>query len=147
MSDNDEREDTRGEGFPQILHDRAREGAASLHRFLLSLSTGGVAAFFIAVTTDVDPPLSGLQQILVLVALVGLAVATAAGVIAWHADALRYYHWATALQASEADKSASYRLHAGYQARKKRAVSTLLVSFTVGIVSAVAYVAARVLAV
>jgi hypothetical protein len=48
--DQDKKGDERGQGFPQILHDRSRTAGTELHKLLLSLSTGGVAVYFVALT-------------------------------------------------------------------------------------------------
>jgi hypothetical protein len=39
-----------GEGFPPILHDRSRAAGMDLHRLLISLSTGTLAIYFLALT-------------------------------------------------------------------------------------------------
>jgi hypothetical protein len=71
-----ENEKERGVGFPQVIHDRARTAATNLHKFLLSLSTGSVGIFFIAVTTKIDPQLTIYQQVAILVGLAAMGIAT-----------------------------------------------------------------------
>ena len=81
-----ENEKERGVGFPQVIHDRARTAATNLHKFLLSLSTGSVGIFFIAVTTKIDPQLTIYQQVAILVGLAAMGIATGAGIRSSYGD-------------------------------------------------------------
>lgn len=103
-ADQDEQDDQRGQGFPQVLHDRAREAAVELHKHLLSLAVGGVGLYFLALTGKVDPPLTPVQKVIVLFAMISWAVAALSGIISWNADCRRNFFWASALQASDREK-------------------------------------------
>jgi hypothetical protein len=72
----------RGKGLPQILHDRARSSAIELHKLLVSLSTAILTIFFLAVTTEIKPPLTPKQKFFVLFSLIAFGSALFSGLIA-----------------------------------------------------------------
>lgn len=139
----------RGEGFPQILHDRARVSTEELVRLLLTLSTAAVGVFFIALTGKSDPPLTPRQEVAVLVALVAMASATLCGMLSWFADGRRNYLWATALQTKKGPKDGPrdqlFVRRDFWLDLAKRAYQLLMLLFGVGIVASLIYLVCRVL--
>ncbi|MBI3380647.1 MAG: hypothetical protein HY019_01450 [Aquabacterium sp.] len=139
----------RGEGFPQILHDRARVSTEELVKLLLTLSTAGVGVFFIALTGKSDPPLTPRQEVVVLVALVAMSLATLCGMLSWFADGRRNYLWATALQTKKGKKDGPrdqlFVQRDFWLDVAKRAYQLLMVLFGVGIVASLYYLVCRVL--
>jgi len=138
-------EDIRGKGFPQVLHDRARTAAEELHKLLLTLSTGAVGVFFIALTTKIEPSLTELQKACMLGALVLMGVAVAAGIVSWHADAQRNYFWAIALQKGEKEeKQKTFKMREMYLGRERISTKILITAFSLGMFLSLVYVALRV---
>lgn len=141
--------DARGQGFPQILHDRARVSTEELVRLLLTLSTAGVGVFFIALTGKSDPPLTPRQEVAVLVALVAMAAATLFGMLSWFADGRRNYLWATALQTKKGKEDGPrdqlFVRRDFWLALARRAYQLLMLLFGVGIVASLYYLVCRVL--
>ena len=134
-----------GKGFPQILHDRARKAAEELHKLLVSLSTAGLAVYFVALTSKVDPPLTYLQRVTILSGLGFMALALGCGIFAWYADMKRNFFWACALQKRNKQTQAElYAQRDRWLRTKSRAVRGLDVFFIVGIMCSVAYVVMRV---
>lgn len=78
---------------PLTLRDRARASAEEFQRITVTISSGALAVFFIALTQKVDPPLTSLERGWVLVAIAGMALATLCAIVTWFADA----HWNAAL--------------------------------------------------
>lgn len=139
---------SRGEGFPQILHDRARTSGQELHKLLVTFSTGLLAIYFLALTGRDDPADPGLQTIAVLVGLLATGCAVFFGLAAYYCDMKRNYLRASALQAGDQkardDLFVSRDLWLG---RRRWSIRALNVFFGVGTVAALAYVGARVLGV
>jgi hypothetical protein len=111
-----------GEGFPQIVHDRARRAAEELHKLFISLSTAANGVYFIALTGKIEPPLSKAQRLCTVVALLAMAGALGCGLLAWYADARRNFFWASAMQA-EGRKRKELLQAAGSMARRQRRIS------------------------
>lgn len=141
--------DERGQGFPQILHDRARVSTEELVRLLLTLSTAGVGVFFMALTGKTDPPLTPRQEVAVLVALVAMSAATLCGMLSWFADGRRNYLWATALQTKKhlkGDPRDQLFVRRDFWLNlARRAYQLLMVLFALGIVASLVYLVCRVL--
>lgn len=141
--------DERGQGFPQILHDRARVSTEELVRLLLTLSTAGVGVFFMALTGKSDPPLTPRQEVAVLVALVAMSAATLCGMLSWFADGRRNYLWATALQTKKNLKGDPrdklFMRRDFWLGLARRAYQLLMILFAVGIVASLVYLVCRVL--
>lgn len=137
----------RPRGFSDELHARSRTAAAEQRRLLTALSTGTIAVFFLALTTRIEPALTPLQSVVVAVSLALMGVAVLAGILSWHADAKRNYYWAR-LEGGE-----SRERKPELAARRRRwdiafYISTwmLVLGFVLGVVGAVFYVTARLVA-
>jgi len=61
--------DKRPPDLAKTLHDRARSAGTEYHRLLISLATGVLAAYFIALTAKVEPPLSTVERALAITGL------------------------------------------------------------------------------
>jgi hypothetical protein len=99
-------EDIRGKGFPQILHDRAKDSADRLQSLLLSLSTALVGVAFFALTSEVKPELTGNQRYALLLVLITLGTSVIAGLFGMRAETQRYVFHALALQNKQMHKQA-----------------------------------------
>jgi hypothetical protein len=142
----DEREDHRGEGFPQLLHDRARTAAEELHRLLLSLSTAAVGVFFLALISKADPPLTQIQKASVLIALFAMAGAAFSGIASWYSDCRRNYFWAMALQSDEKkSRTQLYQQRDRWLRWERFTARCLIALFIFGVLASMAYMACRVL--
>jgi hypothetical protein len=137
----------KGEGFPQILHDRSRSQGSELHRFLLSLSTGTLAVYFLALTGEAKPPLTFPQRRTAIAGLACVALAVASGLLGMYADARRNYFWASALQRKENRQERSFLYKRRDQWLKTERISDVIltVSFMIGIIVSLIYMVLRVL--
>lgn len=139
-------EDPRGKGFPQILHDRARKSGEELHKLVLSLSTGGVAVSFLALTGKVDPLLTRAQKGSVIAVLAALTIASVCGILGWYSDCHCNYCWAAALQCDDRkQKSALYKRRDTWLGLRRVTGSGLMIFFLAGTISAALYTLMRVL--
>lgn len=135
-----------GEGFPQVIHDRARTAAEELHKLLVSLSTASLAVYFVALTSKIDPPLTFMQQGTVLGGLGSMALALGCGIFVWYADMKRNFYWASAMrQTNKQSREELYARRDLWQHMKNKAVVGLDVFFLAGIVCSVTYVVMRVI--
>ena len=143
---NESKQNDKGKGFPQILHDRSRDAGLRLHILLISLSTGTLGVYFLALTRKTKPPLTLGQQLSALLGLLTMALALGAGLLNLYADCRRYFHWATALQSEERDRrSQHYKGRDRWQRIDRLTARVVGVSFACGIVSSIVYMAFRIL--
>ena len=138
-------EPSRGEGFPQILHDRARDSAVELHKTILSLSTGMVAVYFVALTTTTGPSLTALQQINVVIGIVVFSLSVFSGLVCSFADVRRNYCWANAIQAKNESSTRFYKLRDRWLKLKNFTWTLTLVLFSLGMAFSLAYMLLRLL--
>jgi hypothetical protein len=144
--DVEEKNEYKGVGFPQILHDRSRNTGNELFRLLISLSTGTLGIYFFALTTEAKPPLTELQQVIALLALSFMAIAVLSGIVSMHSDSRRNYYWACALQPSDKDKKNSlYKKRDLWIKWEYRTFLFLATGFCGGILSTLAYMVCRVI--
>jgi hypothetical protein len=136
----------RGKGFPQILQDRSRAAGMDLHRSLISLSTGTLAIYFLALTGEAKPPLTANQKICAVVSVVCVAFSAACGIVSMYADVRRYYLWASALQTAEKGvKRILYRERDRWLRRDRALVPAMGILFISGMLSSLVYGTLRVL--
>lgn len=129
----------RGEGFAQILHDRSRAAGMDLHRLLISLSTGTLAIYFLALTGEAKPPLTANQKLCAVISVVCVALSAACGIVSMYADVRRYYFWASALQTSDKPtKRTLYRQRNRWLRRDRTLVPTMGILFISGMLSSLA---------
>jgi hypothetical protein len=135
----------RGKGFPQILHDRSRDAGSDLHRLLISLSTGTLAIYFLALTGEAKPPLSTNQKISAVISVFSVALSAACGIISMFADVRRYYLWASALQTSDKVRKRELYRHRDRWLRRERLLAPAMGAlFITGMLSSLVYGAFRV---
>src|SRR5215472_12980716 len=77
-----------GEGFAQILHDRSRDRGTDLHRLLISLSTGTLAIYFLALTGEAKPALTTNQKVCAVISVVCVAFSAACGILPMYAGTI-----------------------------------------------------------
>jgi hypothetical protein len=136
----------RGEGFPQIVHDRSRDVGRDLQKLLVSLSTGTLAIYFLALTTEAKPGLTHHQTQVSIVALALMALAVGSGLFGMYADTRRNYFWASALQKKDKNAKSLLYKHRDRWLRTERIMDlTLAISFLAGITMSVIYMFLRVL--
>jgi hypothetical protein len=140
-------EDKRGEGFPNILHERARTAAEEFHRLLVSISTTAVGVFFFSLTGRTDPPLTQAQQVVVLVAMFSMVVASTSGIACWHADSRRHFFWARGLQAAKSERRTFFAQRNRWMRIERETARALKLGFVVGITASLAFLTLRVLSV
>jgi hypothetical protein len=137
----------KGVGFPQILHDRSRSQGSELHRFVLSLSTGTLAVYFLALTVEAKPALTISQKKTAIAALASVALAVASGLLGMYADTRRNYFWASALQRKEnkEERSFFYKRRDRWLSAERISDATLAVAFITGMIFSLTYMILRVL--
>ncbi len=129
------------------LHALAQESAREQRRLLTTLATGALGVFFLALTTEIKPPITHHQRIALLTALLSMGIAVLSGVYAWYCDAQRWYFWAKASEASSGSKKSSdySSKRSIWTTRLHRFGDLLRVSFVLGILASLAYVGLRAL--
>ena len=146
------REHTKSSGerapSPTVLHARARESGSELRKLLISLSTGAIAAFYLALTSRIDPPLTSSQQFTVILSILSFSVCILSGALQWQADVKRNYHWANALEAvAETQRKKHYNKRDAWLRMRNLSGTVLRAAFSLGVLGAAAYVVARVVGV
>lgn len=137
--------DNRGEGFAQIIHDRSRDAAQTLHKMLTTLATAALGVYFVSLTRSIQPELTPIQKGTAAIALITMALAAGAGLFGMYADSRRNYHWAKGMQLHEGkEKRPQYKQQVIWNRRKKAMASTLGLSFATGIVASLAYLMERI---
>jgi hypothetical protein len=135
----------KGEGFPQILHDRSRAAGMELHRLLVSLSTGTLAIYFLALTGEAKPPLTPHQKLAAITSIFCVAFSAAFGILSMYADVRRFYFWASALQASDKnEKRTFYKERDTWIARDRILAPAMGTLFMIGMLSSLVYGALRI---
>lgn len=130
-----------------MLHQRARESGIELRRTVLSLAAGAIGLFFFALTTNVDPPITFVQKVLLVIALFGMTTALVLGVRGWKADGHRHYFWAKERTATtEEERDTNRALGKGWRDRMRLADVWLLRMFWLGVGAAVIYTLLRLFA-
>jgi hypothetical protein len=135
-----------GEGFPQILHDRSRAAGTELHKLLISLSTGTLAIYFLALTGEAKPPLTRNQKFLAITSVACVALAATSGILSMYADVRRFYLWGSALQTVDKTKrTALYKERDEWITRDRRFAPAMGILFVVGMLTSVIYGTLRIL--
>jgi hypothetical protein len=124
---------------PQLLFDRSRISAFDLLKTVVSLATGSVAVYFVALTKADNHELSGGQEYAAKISMLLMVFAVFAGLAAWSADARFYNIWAHSL---DKEKTPGRLWNQRNLAGKIRIVCLciLVVSFFGGVVAAAWYV-------
>ena len=136
----------RGQQFADALHERARESASEYRKLLISLSTGALAFFFLALTTKIEPALSELQLVTLACAILSMAFTTFSGLYSLHADAQRNYHWGKVEEGRQKPNQLSHQtLSKHWKKRLDLATVSVRYSFASGIAFGVVYMLERVL--
>jgi hypothetical protein len=127
------------------MHDRAGVSAGEYRKTLISLSTGSLAVFFLALTTKIDPGLSGAQKVLLMIALSAMSLSVLLGVAAWYADAQWAYAKGEKINPTP-KKVKNWQCEIDkWHGRKSRCDFVIPLSFVCGIIAATLYVVSRVI--
>lgn len=127
----------KGEGFPQILHDRARGAGEELVKLVISLSTAIFSVHFFSITTSLNKYTSN-QKLAIIIAIICMGLSIFAGIITWYADARKNFFWATALQKTDkSSKTKYYKLRDKWLWITRLNTIVFATAFTSGIVSSV----------
>jgi hypothetical protein len=94
MNQPKQRYERRGQDFADTLHARSREAAAEQRKLIISLATGCLAVYFLALTSKIEPELTKPQTLICFASVIMMTLSVFAGIYAWHADAQRNYYWA-----------------------------------------------------
>jgi hypothetical protein len=132
---------------PQLLHNRAGDSAKETRQTIITLATGSLAVFFLALTSEIKPPLTDVQQATVLIAMVAMALAIFAGLWSAYADAQWSYHWADQVEKikylgekgiPEQKGVDDWHFHKGWSEKAE------ILFFVIGVLVSVGYIALRV---
>ena len=130
----------------ELRHTRARESSLTFRKYLLGLSSGAVAAFYIANTTKIDPPLTNLQEVFSLIATVLFSASLLFGLAYFRSDGKRYYWWGRADTAeNKDDQSKFHRFKRQWKRYCRLCGAAQIWLFVVGLVSATTYTVFRIL--
>lgn len=127
---------------PQTLYDRSRVSGLEMFKLLTQLSTAAVGVFFIALSTNINPPLSQDQRQSVLGALCFMVCTLLCGVFGMAADSYFYESWARTLTGKNPDTNWKHR-ERGNLLRKFFAFTAML-TFLIGIILAARYIYLRI---
>ncbi len=135
-----------GATLAQSHDERARKSAEELHNLVLSLAIASVGVFFVSLMGRADPPLTAAQRIALLATLVAMSAAAISGLAGWFSEGWRYHYWAAAIQ-GEDQRSAgqSHSLRDRWLRRERVTAFLLMGLFVLGMLSALIYLALRVL--
>lgn len=130
----------RGEGYAQILHDRARESTLELRKLLISLSTGVIAIYFLSLTGQDNSTLSLMAKIWSGLSLILMGFSTLSGLLFWYANSVSNYAGGSARQAEKKEKQKRFsRMHKRWQTIQNLASFMQMWSFALGIIFSVLY--------
>src|SRR5262245_49539245 len=126
---------------PQTLYDRSRVSGLEMFKLLTQLSTAAVGVFFIALSTNINPPLSQDQRQSVIGALCFMVITLLCGVFGMAADSYFYESWARTLSGKNIEANWKHR-ERGHILRKFFAFAAMG-SFLIGMLVAARYVFLR----
>jgi amino acid transporter len=126
---------------PQILYDRSRASGMEMFKLLTQLSTAAVGIFFIALSTNVNPPLTHEQRFWVLAALCSMVTTLLCGVVGIAVDAYFYESWARSLTGKNKDVNWKQRERANLV--RKVFTFAAIISFLLGVFAAARYIYVR----
>jgi hypothetical protein len=134
---------------PQKLHDRAAESAKETRQAILTLSSGALAVFFLALTTSkaVEPPLTSLERWVMLLSLSCMAVAVISSLWCAYADAHWSYWWARFVEERDEDlerREVIQHLQDRFHLHKRNSETVLRWAFALGVILAAVYLFSRV---
>jgi hypothetical protein len=143
MNPQDKHETAQREALtPERFYDRSRASAFDLLKHLVTLSTAGVAAFFVTVSTTATPPLTGDERHTLTVALCLFVLAVFSGIAGWGADAWFYQCWARHLE-GQRDAARAKVLRNWAHGIRKVCIWCLGLLFLLGIIASAIYLGLR----
>ena len=148
-STRDPRQESRIAPDPQKLHDRAAESAKETRQAILTLSSGALAVFFLALTTNkaVEPALKPFERWVILLSLTCMAVAVVSSLWCAYADAQWSYWWARVIE-NRAEDAERRKFIEGrqdsYHVHKRVSESVLRWAFAIGVTLAAVYLFSRI---
>lgn len=131
---------------PQLLHNRAAESAKETRQMLTTMSTGSLAVFFLALTSN-EHPIKPDEKIVVLIALFLMAIAVFSGVYCAYSDAQWSYNWAKELEGNSCQKVVKrYELKKIFWHNQKRwSEKATMIFFVLGVLSSCFFIGQRTL--
>ena len=126
---------------PQTLYDRSRVSGLELFKQLTTLATAAVGVFFIAISTNVRPPLTSDQRTTVLAALFFMTFTLMCGIVGIAVDSYFYESWARFL--SGKDPQSSWKRRERANLLRKIFAFAAMISFFCGVLLAGLYIHLR----
>ena len=127
----------------QLLRDRSRASGFDLLKLLISLSTGGVATYFIALTGETRPQLNEAERWVVWISLSLMVSAVLVGLLGWTLDAAFFRYWAKSIENGENGSGIYWEKRQKFNRRRLFAIRLLPVLFLLGVIGSGVYVALR----
>ena len=138
--------DKRGDGFAQILHNRARQASEEIHKLLLSFSAAMLALYFLALTANKDIALTTVQKLLCMCGVMTMGTAIFIGIIGLYCDTKRNYFWACSMQAEKkTEKETFYNQYEQWLKYQRLCRPMLFVCFSSGVLISIAYMILKIL--
>lgn len=132
---------SRGHGWGQILHDRARNAADEFQRLVVSFSAAGVAVYFFALTDSKHPVASYGESFICFNGMFLFAFAICCGLVSLRSDTKRYYYLAKSIQTrNESNREVYERKHSRWNLVHRISETFLVMFFLLGVASSVFFV-------
>lgn len=131
----------------QVLHDRAASSARETRAHVMTMATGSLAVFFLALTAEIKPPLSTTQEQVIVVVIVLMAVSILSGLWSAITDAQWSYCWAKVIESEEREPKQVEGWTAKrdrWHAHKRWSEQASLVAFVLGVIGASVYLWLRI---
>lgn len=111
----------------------------------MSLSSGGLGVFLVALTTRIDPPLTSFQKWCACAGAIAVSLGVLRAILAWQTDAQRNYVWALGLKSKTKEgRQPIYKIRNRWIQKKGMSMHISRGSFAVGIILSSTYTTARV---
>ena len=131
--------------FTVTLHERVRESAVGLHNLFISLSTAMVGLYFVVLTQEVKPALTGSQKLCTMAAVAAAGISVTCGLASSYSDAKRHYFWALWRRERSRNEKKSVRYWRNFWQRINRFFSgAMVLFFATGVVCSTLYLMMRI---
>lgn len=129
----------------QKFHDRARESGVELRKLVISLSTGALAIYFLALTQEIKPPLTNIQQSLLVVSVCFFGLCIFCGIVSWWSDGARFFFLALNAESNQSDSpDSAFKLKRRWTIVRRLSDVLLTVAFSGGILVSIVFILYRI---
>jgi hypothetical protein len=129
----------------QKFHDRARESGVELRKLVISLSTGALAIYFLVLTREITPPLTDIQQVLLLASVCFFGLCIFGGIVSWWSDGARFFFLALSAESNQDGSSDSaFKLKRRWTIVRRLSDVILTVAFSGGVLVSIVFIFYRI---